>query len=403
MHGQTHGHDEPADPRRWITKLFPPLTTVNFGDSPKTCSVSVVILAKDEERCIARCLDSVTGRGLDDIVVVDTGSVDNTLRIVDGYRDRGVRLIRLPWSNSFARARNFAIDTIATGWIVFLDADEWMTERSAEQLRICLAELSRIEDVSRLAFAPEIVHVDRDEYSGDVARIFKADSAIRFKGPVHEYPVITGGTDEPVGVVGLDIEFYHDGYDRSVATSKNKRQRNLALLEAARADDPHNPRWWYFTIRDGLPVLDHAQLVDACAVMRSLTNEPTKTGDRRSSSEYHRLALGTACQCFAAMGDWASVHRYCDELPSVDAHYFRTIPELLGGAVTERDLLQAIRLRGNDELVSNSVIDSTGRHLDAIIIALLEKVRGDTAAKQYQELCHPWNDVFFDHSRMRPR
>jgi len=39
-------------------------------------------------------------------------------------RDRGVRLTRSPWSNSFAQARNVAIDAVATGLIVFLDADE---------------------------------------------------------------------------------------------------------------------------------------------------------------------------------------------------------------------------------------------------------------------------------------
>lgn len=365
--------------------------------------VNIAILARDEERCIARCLDSVAGRGLDDIVVVDTGSTDKTLRIVYDYRDRGVRLINSPWSNSFAQARNVAIDTIETGWIVFLDADEWITGRSAEQLRPCLAELSRIDDLSRLTWAPQIVHVDRDEFSDDVPRIFHLDSAIRFHGPVHEYPVIAGNTNEPVDIVGLDIIFNHDGYDRSVATGKDKRQRNLALLDAARADEPDNPRWWYFTIRDGLPVLDHAQLVDMCATLQRLADKPVETGDRRSAREYYHLALGSACQRLAAMGDWRTVEQYCVDLPGPDAHYFRTLFELLGGAVTNRDLLQLIGLRGDDEFVSSSVIDSSGRHLDAVLIALLERLRDAAEATQYHELCHPWSDAFFDRSRLRTR
>jgi hypothetical protein len=396
-----NGRQGAAAPNQWITRLSPPVTTLRFNEGAQTCPVSVVILAKDEERCIARCIDSVAGHGLDDIVVVDTGSTDKTQDIVDGYWHRGVRLVRWPWSNSFAEARNFAIDTVASGWIVFLDADEWLTERSAQQLKPCLAELTHIAGLSGLVFAPEIVHVDRDECTNDVARIFKADSAIRFQGRVHEYPVLTGEPDRPVGMVGVNLEFRHDGYGRSVTISKNKRQRNLALLNAARADDPDNPRWWYFTIRDGLPVHSHARLVDMCETVRGLANGRTAAGDPRSAREYCRLALGSACQALAAMGDWPAVHRYCADLPLVDAFYFRAMPDVLGGAVTKRDFLQAVKLRSDDDRVPESVLDSSGRHLDAMIIALLERVRGEADAERYRALCDPWSDAFFDNSRLR--
>jgi glycosyltransferase involved in cell wall biosynthesis len=395
------GHDSSAAYGPWTTKVFPPLTTVRFGDSAEPDTVTVVILARDEERCIARCLDSVNGRGFDDIVVVDTGSTDGTPHIVDSYRNRGVRMLRRPWSGSFAAARNFAVDAVATGWIVFLDADEWLTGQSAERLPACLADLSRIEGVSRLVFAPEIVHVDRNAYSDDVGRIFRADSAIRYKGLVHEYPVIAGHPDQPVGLVGVDIQVNHDGYDRSIAVGKNKRQRNLALLEAARAAEPDNPRWWYFTIRDGLPTLDHSQLVEMCEAMKRLADNPIETGDRRSGREYYRLALGSACQGLVAMGDWPSVHQYCLDLPDVDAHYFRTVTALLGDVATKRDLVTAIELRGDDDLVSESVLDSSGRHMDAVIGALLDRVHDTTKAEQYRDMCAPWTDTFFDRSQLR--
>jgi hypothetical protein len=215
--------------------------------------------------------------------------------------------------------------------------------------------------------------------------------------------VIPGDPDEPVGLVGVDIQVNHDGYDRSVAIGKNKRQRNLALLEAARVAEPDNPRWWYFTIRDGLPVLGHSQLVNICEVLKRLADQPIRTGDRRSGREYYRLALGPACEGFAAMGDWSSVHRYCADLPDVDAHYFRAIPALLGGAVTKRDLVGAIELRGDDDLVSGSVLDPSGRHLDAVIIALLERVQSAAKAEQYRAMCDFWSDTFFACSRLRSR
>jgi glycosyltransferase involved in cell wall biosynthesis len=369
--------------------------------------VSVVILARDEERCIARCLDSVVGRGFDNIVVVDTGSLDKTLSIVDSYRRHGVRPIRLPWPDSFAEARNFAVQTVGTGWIVFLDADEWLDQRSAEQLSACLASLTGIPGLDRLVFAPVIHHVDRDEVTEDVPRIFRADSPIRYRGAAHEYPVVPGAVDEPVGMVSLDIVVHHDGYDEGVVNSKDKRGRNLGLLRAARKADPDNPRWLYFLIRDGLAVLDHEQLLHLCATLRDLVERNPATGDRLGARQYYRRAMCVACQGLAAMGDWSTVHHYCDELDRIDqrdspdSHYLRSVAELFNGVVVDRDLLQTMKLRRDNELVSTSAIETTGRHLDAVIVAQLARLRGTSPADRYRELCDPWTDVFFERSKLR--
>src|SRR4051794_11178051 len=162
--------------------------------------------------------------------------------IVDGYRRHGVRSVKLSWPDSFAAVRNFAIEMVEAGWIVFLDADEWLDECSSDRLCARLASLTGTRDLDRLVFAPTIRHVDRDEVIEDVPRIFKADGAIRYRGAVHEYPVLRGAVDEPVRMVGLDIVFHHDGYDWAVVNDKNKRARNLGLLRTAREEDPDNPR-----------------------------------------------------------------------------------------------------------------------------------------------------------------
>jgi glycosyltransferase involved in cell wall biosynthesis len=399
--------DRQSPPSPWIRRLFPPLAALDGGGPPIECPVSVVILTRNEERCIARCLASVIGRGFDDIVVVDTGSVDRTLSIVAGYRPYGVRSVQVPWPDSFAEVRNIAIETVKTGWIVFLDADEWLDERTSESLIACLASLTGIRGLDRLVFAPIIRHVDRDDVIEDVPRIFTADSAIRYRGAVHEYPVLPGVVDEPVGMVGLDIVFRHDGYDPAVVHAKKKRNRNLGLLRTARKRDPDHPRWLYFLVRDGLPVLDRAQILDLCAALRGLVGRDPATGDRRDARQYLRLTLYLACQGLAAMGDWSTVHRYCDELDRIDqcespdAHYLRSVAELLNGVVTERDLLRTMRIRRADELVSTSAVDTSGRHLDALIVALLARLRSPSDADRYRELCTPWTDVFFERSRLR--
>jgi glycosyl transferase family 2 len=389
----------------WISQVLPQLSALDFGDTPEKCPISVVILAKDEERCIGRCLDSVVGRGIDDIVVVDTGSTDNTLDIVSGYGDRGVRLVRTPWSHSFADIRNFALESVAVGWVVFLDADEWLTEQAAGQLTDCLMSLCGSTDLHRLVFAPKISDVDNHDFRHDIPRIFKTGGAIRYTGPVREYLVV--GEAEPPGLMSLDIEFMHDGYHPNVVAAKDKRARNLALLGTARAADPDNPRWLYFTIRDGFPELATAQVVDLCTALRESMEAGVQTGDRQSPLGYYRFALGFACQGLVARGAWAEVHHFCAELDRVDqrdnpdAHYFRTMFELFHGAVTDRDLLRTIRMRSDDDLVAASGVDVAGRHLDALIGVLLAKFRGQENANRYAEMCSPWTDAFFERSTLR--
>lgn len=391
----------------WIRRLFPPLTALTFTGSMDRCPVSIVILARDEERCIARCLDSVTGRGFDNVLVVDTGSIDNTVGVVVGYGDRGVRLLETSWPGSFAEVRNLAIETVAAGWIVFLDADEWLTERSSAGLRPCLDSLADADGLRSLTFAPRIRDVVRDTSTDDIPRIFMADSRIRFRGLVHEYPVIQGPTDTPVRLVGLDIDFEHDGYLPAVAEVKDKRNRNLTLLDAARAADPGNPRWLFFTVRDAGLDRTSTQIVELCTSLRDLAGGTYGTGDRQSARNYYYLAFGFACRALVALGEWRAVHRLCDDLDSVerrvhpDAHYFRMLFELSHGVVTSQDLLRTIRIRGEDELVSTSPVDQSGKHLDALVVALLTEVRGSAEADRYHELCEPWTDMFFDRSRWR--
>nr|WP_198151734.1 glycosyltransferase [Kibdelosporangium sp. MJ126-NF4]CEL18615.1 Glycosyltransferase fused to TPR-repeat domain [Kibdelosporangium sp. MJ126-NF4]CTQ98100.1 Glycosyltransferase fused to TPR-repeat domain [Kibdelosporangium sp. MJ126-NF4] len=362
--------------------------------------ITVVVLARDEERCIARCLDSVTGRGFDRVLVVDSGSVDRTMNIVDDYRRHGVESVRVPWPGSFAELRNHAIDLVETGWIVFLDADEWLEEQSADQLGPCLASLSAVQRPERLAFAPMIHHPDSSLNVIDLPRVFLADSGIRYRGALHEYPVLPG-TNQPPDLVGLDIWFQHDGYLPEVAIAKNKMDRNLALLRTARDDDPDNPRWLYYVVKDGLPTLSHTQLIDICTELRVFAERDMPTGDRRTAREYYRLALCEACQGLAVVGDWDTVRRYSDEMGGPDAHYYHAMAELITDAPDERDLLDTIRLRRDEKWVSTSNLCTSGRHLDALIVSLLARFRGASAAERYRELCLPWSDVFFAESAMR--
>jgi Glycosyl transferase family 2 len=382
---------------------------MSFGSTGSTIPKSVVVLARDEERCVARCLDSVIGRGFDDILVVDTGSIDATLDIVTGYRGSGVRLVRTPWPDSFADVRNFAVESVRAGWIIFLDADEWLGAGSAERLSQCLDDLSSIEDLSQTTFAPTISDVGQAGHVDDVPRIFRTDTRIRYRGQVHEYPVVEGAADTPVDLVSIDIEFLHDGYHPVVLRQKDKERRNRTLLAAARACEPFNPRWPYFAIRDSLAVLDGGQIVSLCDRLAHLAGQKALPGsaDRADAGTYYRRALGVACYALTAQGEWYSVERLCAEIDrldgggSIDSAFFRSMVAILAECASDRDLRRVIEIRDDEERLAKSTICTRGRHLDAVLTVLLERRRGRSDADRYRELCPAWTDPFFQDSRLR--
>src|SRR5690349_7513078 len=90
-------------------------------------AASAALICLDEAACIGKCLESLSGFA--EIVVVDSGSTDGTLAIVDDFARRGfpIRLVRQPWLG-YARQKQLALDLATEPWAFSIDADEWLDE-----------------------------------------------------------------------------------------------------------------------------------------------------------------------------------------------------------------------------------------------------------------------------------
>jgi glycosyltransferase involved in cell wall biosynthesis len=88
---------------------------------------SAAIICLNEAACIGACLESL--RDFAEIVVVDSGSTDGTLAIVDEFQGRGfpIRLTGQPWLG-YARQKQFALDQATQPWVFSIDADEWLDD-----------------------------------------------------------------------------------------------------------------------------------------------------------------------------------------------------------------------------------------------------------------------------------
>lgn len=94
--------------------------------------VSVLVMTRNEEKCIARCLTAL--RDFDEIVVVDSGSADATSALA---ADAGAQVVNFRWSGRYPKKRQWCLDNLSlrNGWILFVDADEIVTGELAQEIR----------------------------------------------------------------------------------------------------------------------------------------------------------------------------------------------------------------------------------------------------------------------------
>lgn len=188
--------------------------------------IALVMIARDEARCIARCLRSVRP-WVDEMIVLDTGSRDNTVALAQA---EGARVHHFTWVQDFAAARNAALALSQADWNLVLDADEILSQGGEliASLRQQAPEFIGRVDV-RSAFQPK-GQAHHQDASSWLPRVLPA--GVRYEGRIHEQPVSSLPRKD------LAVTVLHDGY--MPEQMKTKGPRNRALLEAAVADHPQD-------------------------------------------------------------------------------------------------------------------------------------------------------------------
>ena len=101
--------------------------------------ITACYIVKNEEKNLPISIASVQ-RAVDEIVVVDTGSTNQTKAVAQKF---GAQLYDYKWQDDFAAARNFALAQLKGDWVIFLDADEYFSADTAGNLR----RLRGVEDL----------------------------------------------------------------------------------------------------------------------------------------------------------------------------------------------------------------------------------------------------------------
>ena len=194
------------------------------------------MIVKDEEAVLARCLESVKHL-VDEIIIVDTGSTDATRDIAKSY---GAVISEYPWDGSFANARNFSLQQAAMDWILIMDADDEFEKEDTEKLLKLISDEHHrsIYFFQTLSFMGEKADSTRVVSNMNV-RLVKNHMGYHFNGQIHEQIVAATGQKGAAQLV--DIRVYHYGYLESTIRAKNKRQRNISMIQKELDSNPDDP------------------------------------------------------------------------------------------------------------------------------------------------------------------
>lgn len=274
--------------------------------STEVTPLALVMIARDEARCIQRCLRSVAPY-VDRMLVLDTGSQDDTVALAQAC---GAEVHHMAWPGSFSLARNKALDLANANWNLILDADEWVVS-GGESLRESVRTLRgpgtvRVESQCG-GLADAGVGVDW------LTRLLPR--GVRYVGAVHEQP------ESPLPRHRLPLVVRHDGYEAEPMVAKKGRNRALLLtmLEQAGGDDA------YLLYQLGKDLEAYGELERAAEVyLRSLgATNPAASG--RSSLIVRTLyCLGKSGRLQTAL---AMAGDYLEELAD-SPDYFFTVGDL---------------------------------------------------------------------------
>ncbi len=177
-------------------------------------TISLCMIVKNEEKLLARCLDSIADM-MDEIIIVDTGSTDGTKKIAARYTDK---IYDFKWIGDFAAARNFAFSKATMAYIYSADADEVLDEENRELFWRLKENLLPEIDIVQMYYANQldfgtIYNFDRELRP----KLFKRVRTFRWEEPIHEQIVL-----EPV-IYDSNVAILH-------LPESNHKNRDLAAF-----------------------------------------------------------------------------------------------------------------------------------------------------------------------------
>ena len=205
--------------------------------------ISICVIMKNEEKHMEEFLSSIKRFFKDyphELVLVDTGSTDNTLAIAQKYTDR---IFHFQWINDFSAARNFSLSCATNDWILVLDCDEYVIDLNPLGFQAMIEQYPNAVGMLSRKNHYEMNETD-SIYTDDVERFFNR-KLFHYEAIIHEQVRAIDGTD--FMRIALPLVVDHCGYNGSLEDLRKKAERNNELLLKMLEKNPDDP-YLYFQI-----------------------------------------------------------------------------------------------------------------------------------------------------------
>ena len=221
-------------------------------------TISVCVIAKNEQDNIGCCLDS-TKSFADETIVVDTGSTDATAKIA---RSHSAKVFSFPWIDDFSAARNFALDQASGDWIVFLDADEYISASSAKNVRPLVNRIHGDRNIEAVCLFMEHTNGVNAPVIATTqsVRLLRRSPSIRYQGRIHEAIFKHGRGPKTIFEKTPTIVLRHTGYQDE--TLPDKARRNLILLKQELADGHASFLTYYYLSQSYIVLKQYDKAID---------------------------------------------------------------------------------------------------------------------------------------------
>jgi len=219
-------------------------------------TLSLCMIVKNEEASLKNTLLSVYDI-VDEIVIVDTGSTDDTIKIAKEFKK--AKIFETSWEDDFSKVRNLSLSKATSDWILVLDADETVSRKDIARLKELIVPEKNVafsfttRNYLKLNVIPGAVsctheYAEEEPYSGwipsDKIRLFPNLKDIRFEKVIHEI-VEPSIIKQNIEVLSTDIPIHHFGFQRDEEFQKEKGKMHLRLLKKQLELTPENARCYF--------------------------------------------------------------------------------------------------------------------------------------------------------------
>lgn len=193
------------------------------------------MIVKNEEKVLEHCLKKVVNY-VNEVVIVDTGSTDNTKNIAKKYTDK---IYDYEWKNDFADVRNYAISLASNDWILSLDADEIVDKFNINKVNNFIKFKNKIGRIKIV----NLMDDKNEKHIAYVGRLFNK-KYYKYEGKIHEQLISKDESKLDYEIIDY-IEVIHYGYTTEFIIEKDKISRNKNILLDEIKNKPNDSYLYY--------------------------------------------------------------------------------------------------------------------------------------------------------------